>query len=110
MSAQLGAGSIRLAYGALAAATTRNSYGLHSVRREAVDAVLAARGTSITRQTHSQVLASGQRISPHGDGLVRAQFSHWLFFDTIPVTHNSSTAARLANHDSVLTLGLRARF
>ena len=54
--------------------------------------------------------AWGQRISPHGDGLVRAQFSHWLFFDTIPVTHNSSTAARLANHDSVLTLGLRARF
>ena len=180
LSAQLGAGSTRLAYGALAATTTRNGcayqlafngndifgtlagpcsasggvikqfydssggygvnvaqeiawhghfvqaganaawrsgpwsaqagYLLHSVRRDAVDAILAARGTPVIRQNHSLVLASAYQISPHLDGLLRAQFSNKLFFDAIPVTYNSSTAARFGSHYSVLTLGLRARF
>jgi hypothetical protein len=90
--------------------TLQGGYLFHAVRREAVDAILASRGKASHTQNHNITLEADYRVHPHVSVFSRAQFSSNLFFNDIPVTYNSSTAARFGSKYSLFSVGLRAVF
>jgi hypothetical protein len=90
--------------------TLQGGYLFHAVRREAVDAILASRGKASHTQNHNITLEADYRVHPHVSVFSRVQFSSNLFFNDIPVTYNSSTAARFGSKYSLFSVGLRAVF
>ena len=90
--------------------TLQGGYLFHAVRREAVDAILALRGKASYTQNHNITLEADYRVHPHVSVFSRAQFSSNLFFNDLPVTYNSSTAARFGSKYSLFSVGLRAVF
>lgn len=85
-------------------------YLFHMAQRDSVDAILAARKQGSYTQNHSVVAQASYRFTPVLRGFVRGQVSSNLFFNELPVTYNSSTAARFDSKYSIVTLGLMADF
>ena len=90
--------------------TLQGGYLFHAARREAVDAILASRGKASYTQNHNITLEADYRVHSHVSVFSRVQFSSNLFFNDIPVTYNSSTAARFGSKYSLFSVGLRAVF
>jgi hypothetical protein len=82
----------------------------HSQRRDDVDDIVAGRGNGFYRHQFSLGLDASARVHEHLSVFLRGQRSTHLFFNDLPVTYNSSTAASFGQHFSMLTLGLRADF
>lgn len=85
-------------------------YTLQTIRRQAVDEILARRGRAGHRNSQQLVLEAAYQITPQFSGFVRGRWSSTLFFSDLPVAYNSSTAGGLGSHYTVLALGVRAGF
>jgi len=90
--------------------TLRGGLLLHSVRRKAVDDIIAARGDPVYRRNRIASLEADYRFQGPLSIFVRAQLNSHLFVGEIPVTYNTSTSDSFANRYSLFTLGLRASF
>ena len=88
----------------------RAGYLFYVAQRETVDAILAARKQSAYTQNHSITVESSYRFANGLRAVARGQFSSNLFFNDIPVTYNTSSAARFDGKYSILSLGLQADF
>lgn len=82
----------------------------HSQRRQDVDDIVADRGNATYRHQFSVALDASARLHPQLSVFLRGQRSTHLFFNDLPVTYNSSTAASFGQHFSLLTVGVRADF
>jgi hypothetical protein len=80
------------------------------VQRDAVDAILASRKQASYTQNHSIGLEASYRLLPNLQLFASGLISSNLFFNDIPVTYNSSTAARFDSRYSVFGAGLRFDF
>jgi hypothetical protein len=85
-------------------------YLFHAIKRESVDDILASRGKSSFDRNHLVLLEADYRVNPWLSLVGRGQFSSRLLFNELPVTYNSSSAARFGRKYSLFTLGLRAEF
>lgn len=90
--------------------TLHGGYMFHTVRREAVDDILARRGKPVHEHNHLFALEADYRFTPRFSAVARAQISSNLFFNDVPVTYNTSTSASFGSRLSLFTLGLRAVF
>lgn len=90
--------------------TWRAGYLFFIVQREAVDAILAARKQASYTQNHSLGLEAGYRVRPDTQLFASALISSNLFFNDMPLTYNTSTAARFDGATSVFGVGLRFDF
>ena len=90
--------------------TLKGGYLFHTVRREAVDTILASRGKPAYTQNHNIIMEADYRIHRYVSLFSRAQMNSSLFSNDIPVTYNSSTAARFRSKYSLFSIGLRADF
>ncbi len=90
--------------------TLLGGYLFHSVRRQAVDAILAGRGDPVFQRNHVVTLESAYQFQPRLGVFLRAQISSNLFLNDLPVTYNTSTSGSFGNRFSLFTLGLRAGF
>jgi hypothetical protein len=90
--------------------TVHGGYLFHTVRRDAVDDILAERGKPTYRRNHVFALESDYRIATHVSAFARAQVNSNLFFNDVPVTYNSSTSASFGGRLSLFSVGLRALF
>ena len=90
--------------------TWRAGYLFFMVQRDAVDAILAARKQASYTQNHSIGLEASYRLLPNLQLFASGLISSNLFFNDIPVTYNSSTAARFDSRYSVFGAGLRFDF
>ena len=90
--------------------TLKGGYLFHAVRREAVDNILASRGKPAFTQNQTIIFEADYRLHRNVSLFSRAQFNSSLFFNDIPVTYNSSTAARFRSKYSLFSIGLRADF
>ncbi len=90
--------------------TLKGAYLLHAARREVVDAILASRGKTAYTQNHTITFESDYRLHTNMSLFARAQYSSSLLVNDIPVTYNSSTAARFGSKYSLFSVGLRALF
>ncbi len=88
--------------------TLKGGYLFHAVRREAVDHILASRSKPAYTQNQTIILAADYRLHRSVSLFSRAQFNSSLFSNDIPVTYNSSTAARFRSKYSLFSIGLRA--
>jgi hypothetical protein len=86
------------------------AYLVHAVRRESVDAILAARGNQAFTQNQHITLAADYRFNAHLTAFTRVQLTSNLFFDDVPVTYNSATSARFGSKYSLFTVGMRVEF
>lgn len=90
--------------------TWRAGYLFFMVQRDAVDAILAARKQASYTQNHSIGLEASYRLRPNVQLFASGLISSNLFFNDIPVTYNSSTAARFDSRYSVFGTGVRFDF
>lgn len=90
--------------------TWRAGYLFFMVQRDAVDAILASRKQASYTQNHSIGLEASYRLLPNLQLFASGLISSNLFFNDIPVTYNSSTAARFDSRYSVFGAGLRFDF
>lgn len=90
--------------------TWRAGYLFFMVQRGAVDAILAARKQASHTQNHSIGLEASYRLRPKVQLFANGLISSNLFFNDIPVTYNSSTAARFDSRYSVFGTGVRFDF
>jgi hypothetical protein len=90
--------------------TLQGGYLFHAVRRDAVDAILAARGDPVHKTNQTVTLEAAYRVQAHVELFTRAELSSNLFFQDLPVTYNSSTSGNFGSRLSMFTLGLRAGF
>ena len=90
--------------------TLESGYLLHAAQREAVDAILASRGKNSYTQNYTVSSESDYRLLTNLSVFARAQYSSSLLVNDIPVTYNSSTAARFGSKYSLFSVGLRALF
>ena len=90
--------------------TLQSGYLLHAAQREAVDAILASRGKNSYTQNYTVSFESDYRLLTNLSVFARAQYSSSLLVNDIPVTYNSSTAARFGSKYSLFSVGLRALF
>ncbi len=90
--------------------TLKSGYVFHAVRRDSVDAILAARGKASYSKSHKITLEAGYQINEWLTAIARAQLSTHFLLSDMPVTYNSATAERFAGKYSVFALGLRANF
>jgi hypothetical protein len=88
----------------------RAGYLFHGVQRQAVDAILAVRQQASFTQNHNITLETSYRVSPAIHGFLRGQLSSNLFFNDLPITYNTSTAARFSSKYSLFTFGLLVDF
>lgn len=88
----------------------RAGYLFYMAQRESVDDILAARKQSSYTQNHSITVESSYRFANGLRAVARGQFSSNLFFNEIPVTYNTSSAARFDGKYSILSFGLQADF
>lgn len=85
-------------------------YSLQSIRRQAIDDILAQRGQARHSTSHQAVLEAAYQLTPQLSGFVRSRWTSTLFFSDLPVAYNSSTASGLGSHYTTLALGVRAAF
>ncbi|MGS0756026.1 hypothetical protein ACVBEH_16055 [Roseateles sp. GG27B] len=90
--------------------TLQGGYLFHAVRRDAVDAILAARGDPVHKTNQTVTLEAAYQVHAHVQLFTRAELSSNLFFQDLPVTYNSSTSGNFGSRLSMFTLGLRAGF
>lgn len=82
----------------------------HTVRRDAVDDILAGRGDPVHRRNRILTLEAGYHVTERLSVLARAQLASRLFFNDLPVTYNSVTSGRFGSRLSLFTIGLRQDF
>jgi len=80
------------------------------VQRDAVDAILASRKQTSYAQNHSIGLEASYRLQGNLQLFATGLISSNLFFNDIPITYNTSTAARFGSRYSVFGTGLRFNF
>lgn len=90
--------------------TWRAGYLFYGVQRETVDAILAARKQASYTQNQSMGLEASYRLRPDTQLFASALISSNLFFNDMPLTYNTSTAARFDSATSVYGVGLRFDF
>ena len=90
--------------------TLQGGYLFHTVRRDAVDAILAARGDPVHKTNQTVTLEAAYQLMAKVELFTRAELSSNLFFQDIPVTYNSSTSGNFGSRLSMFSLGLRAGF
>lgn len=90
--------------------TWRAGYLFFMVQRDAIDAILASRKQASYSQNHSLGLEASYRLQSNLQLFASALVSSNLFFNDIPVTYNSSTAASFDSRYSVFGAGLRFDF
>jgi hypothetical protein len=90
--------------------TWRAGYLLFMVQRDAVDAILASRKQTSYAQNHSIGLEASYRLQGNLQLFATGLISSNLFFNDIPITYNTSTAARFGSRYSVFGTGLRFNF
>jgi hypothetical protein len=90
--------------------TMRAGYLFHMAQRESVDAILASRNQTSFTQNHNVTVEGSYRLSPGMSLFARGQLSSNLFFNELPVTYNTSTAARFESKYSLLTVGMQLNF
>jgi len=90
--------------------TWRAGYLFFMVQREAVDAILASRNQASFTQNHSIGLEASYRLQANLHLFATGLISSNLFLNDIPVTYNTSTAARFESRYSVFGTGLRFDF
>ena len=86
------------------------AYLFTTIKRDFVDSILASRGLASYTQNSNVTGQVDYQMSPHLVVFGRAQLSSNLFFDDIPVTYNSSTAARFDSRYSLFTVGMLFTF
>ncbi len=90
--------------------TLRAGYLFHMAQREAVDAILASRKLASYSQNHNITIEGSYRLSSAVSLFARGQLSSNLFFNDLPVTYNTSTAARFDGKYSLISLGMQVNF
>jgi hypothetical protein len=90
--------------------TMRAGYLFHMAQRESVDAILASRKQASFTQNHNVAFEGSYSLSPAMSLFARGQLSSNLFFNDLPVTYNTSTAARFESKYSLFTVGMQLNF
>jgi hypothetical protein len=90
--------------------TVRAGYLFHMAQRDSVDAILASRKQASYTQNHNITVEGSYRINTAMQIFARGQLSSNLFFNDLPVTYNTSTAARFESKYSLLTVGMLFNF